>query len=61
MEYITATITDFLGIDGIQYAVAVKWLILNGNEYIREKSLIIISANGNGPVFGLIKNMYCMF
>jgi len=32
--------------------------ILNGNKYIREKSLIIISANGKLPVFGLIKNIY---
>lgn len=58
MEYITAKIRDFLGIDGIQHAVAVKWLILNGNKYIREKSLIIISTNGKVPVFGLIKNIY---
>lgn len=34
MEYITAKIRDFLGIDSIQHAVTVKWLILNGNKYI---------------------------
>lgn len=56
MEYITAKIRDFLGIDGIRHAV--KWLILNGNKYICERSLIITNANETVPVFGLKKNIY---
>lgn len=58
MEYIRAKIRDFLGIDGIQHAVSVKWLILNGNKYISERSLIITNANETEPVFGLVKKMY---
>lgn len=42
----------------MQQAVAVKWLILNGNKDIREQSQINISATGKVPVFGLIKNIY---
>ncbi|XP_034057976.1 uncharacterized protein LOC117536966 isoform X2 [Gymnodraco acuticeps] len=57
-EYITAKIRDFLGIDGIQHAISVKWLILNGNKYISGKSLIITNANDTVPIFGLIKNIY---
>lgn len=64
MESITAKIRDFFfggGIDGIKHAVVVKWLILNGDEHIRDqKSLLIVSANGKVPVFGLIKNISCM-
>ena len=58
MDYITEKTRDFLGIDGIQHAVSVKWLILNGIKYIREQSLIIANANETVPVFGLIKNIY---
>lgn len=35
-----------------------KWLILNGNKYISERSLIIANANEKVPVFELIKNIY---
>lgn len=38
--------------------MAVKWLIFNSNKYVSEKSLIITSANGKVPVFGLIRNIY---
>ncbi|XP_030579955.1 uncharacterized protein LOC115785156 isoform X1 [Archocentrus centrarchus] len=57
-EYIAAKIRDFLGIGGIQHGVKVKWLILNGNKYISEKSLIITSVSDTVPVFGLIKNIF---
>lgn len=42
----------------LEHAVTVKWLTLNGNKYICEKSLIITSENETVPVFGLIKNIY---
>lgn len=58
MEYITAKIRDFWGIAGIQHAFTVKWLILNSNKYISERSLIITNANETVPVFGLTKNIY---
>ena len=40
------------------HAVKVKWLSLNGNKYISERSLIIVSATETLPVFALIKNIY---
>lgn len=52
MEYIIAKINIFWGVDCIRHAVAVKWLILNGNKYIRE------SANGKVSVFGTFM-LYC--
>lgn len=61
IQYIKAKIKDFLGIDCIRHAVAVKWLIFNSNKYVSERSLIITSANGNVPqvqILGLIKNIY---
>ena len=58
MDYITEKTRDFWGINGIQHAVTVKWLILIGNKYIREQSLMITNANETVPVFGLIKNIY---
>lgn len=58
IQYIKAKIKYFLGIDCIRHAVSVKWLIFNSNKYVSERSLIITSANGNVPVFGLIKNIY---
>ncbi|KAG7456398.1 hypothetical protein JOB18_008800 [Solea senegalensis] len=58
MEYIQKKIRDFLGIDGIQHVVSVKWLILNGNKYISQRSLIITNANETEPVFGLVKKIY---
>lgn len=58
LEYIRIKIREFLGIDGIKHAVKVKWLSLNGNKYISERSLIIVSATETLPVFALIKNIY---
>lgn len=58
MDYITAKIKFFLRIEGIRHAVTIKWLILYGNKYICERSLIITNANETMPVFGLTKNIY---
>lgn len=58
LDYIKVKIRDFWGIDGIQHAVRIKWLNLNGNRYISERSLIIVSATDTLLVFGLIKNIY---
>ena len=44
LEYIRIKIREFLGIDGIKHAVKVKWISLNGNKYISERSLIIVLA-----------------
>ncbi|KAM7380069.1 hypothetical protein PAMP_003389 [Pampus punctatissimus] len=58
MEYVNTKMRDFLGINGIQHTVKVKWLILNGNKYICDRSLIITNTNETVPVFGFIKNIY---
>ncbi|XP_023254471.1 uncharacterized protein LOC111648952 [Seriola lalandi dorsalis] len=60
MEHITAKIRDHFRVDAVQHVNAVKRLILNSNEYISERSLIIINANGTVPVFGLLKNIYVL-
>lgn len=57
LEYITTKMSDFWGICGIKHAVKVKWLILNGNKFISDRSLIITKTNETVPVFGLIKNI----
>lgn len=41
LDYIKGKVRDFWGIDGIQHAVRIKWLNLNENKYISERSLII--------------------
>lgn len=55
MEYITEKMRGFLGVCGIQHGVKVKWLILNGNKYLCERSVIITNTSDTVPVFGLIK------
>ena len=50
---------DFLGFNEIHHAASVKWLVINGNKYITEKSMILAKVlNGNMPEFGLVKNIY---
>lgn len=50
---------DFLGYDEVNHAVSVKWLMINGNKYITQKSMILAKVvNGNMPEFGLVKNIY---
>ncbi|KAL3967359.1 claudin [Sarotherodon galilaeus] len=59
MDHLQSKVVDFLGIeDAIHHAVRVKWLILHGNKYICDRSLILISANGLNPIFGLVKNIF---
>ncbi|KAK0141790.1 hypothetical protein N1851_020546 [Merluccius polli] len=61
MEYVNTKLRDFWGIYGIQHTVKVKWLILNGNKYISDRSLIITNTNETVPVFGFIKNIYVLY
>lgn len=39
--------------------VSVKWINLNGNKYIQEKTLLVTAVNSNDlPEFGLVSNIY---
>lgn len=49
----------FLGNDDINNAVSAKWINLNGNKYIREKTLLVTAVNSSDlPEFGLVSNIY---
>ncbi|CAI5689741.1 unnamed protein product [Oreochromis niloticus] len=61
IEHLQSKVVDFWGIeDAIHHAVGVKWLILHGNKYICDRSLILISANGLNPIFGLVKKTFLL-
>lgn len=58
MPYLTGKVRDYFGFDQINHAVSVKWITLNGNKYIREKSLLVCMANASSlPEFGLVRNI----
>ena len=59
LQYLTGKLRDFLGVIEVKNAVSVKWLVINGNKYITEKSMILAKVlNGNMPEFGLVKKIY---
>ena len=59
MSYLKEKVRNFLGNDEVKHAVSVKWIILNGNKYMQEKSLIVSAVNCNDlPEFGLVRNIY---
>lgn len=59
MSYLKEKMRAFLGNDEVNHAVTVKWLNLNGNKYIRDRSLIVCAVGSSGlPIFGLVKNIY---
>lgn len=59
LQYLQGKLRDFLGYDEVNHAVSVKWLMINGNKYITQKSMILAKVvNGNMPEFGLVKNIY---
>nr|XP_040046980.1 uncharacterized protein LOC120827889 [Gasterosteus aculeatus aculeatus] len=59
MSYLKEKTRAFLGTDDIDNAVSVKWINLNGNKYIREKTLLVTAVNSNDlPEFGLVSNIY---
>ena len=59
MSYLKEKTRAFLGNDDINNAVSVKWINLNGNKYIREKTLLVTAVNSNDlPEFGLVSNIY---
>nr|XP_054587799.1 uncharacterized protein LOC129153069 [Nothobranchius furzeri] len=59
INHLQSKVVDFLGIeDAVHHAVRVKWLISHGSKYICDRSMILISANGLIPTFGLIKNIF---
>ena len=59
LQYLTGKLKDFLGVIEVKNAVSVYWLVINGNKYITEKSMILAKVlNDNMPEFGLVKNIY---
>ncbi|KAL4008313.1 hypothetical protein ACER0C_002165 [Sarotherodon galilaeus] len=59
MSYLKEKMRAFLGNDEVNHAVTVKWLNLNGNKYIRDRSLIVCAVGSSDlPIFGLVKNIY---
>lgn len=59
MPYLKEKMRAFLGNDEVNHAVSVKWINLNGNKYMREKSLILSAVSSNDlPEFGLVRNIY---
>lgn len=59
ISYLKEKMRAVLGNDEVNHAVSVKWINLNGNKYMREKSLIVSAVNSNDlPEFGLVRNIY---
>lgn len=59
LQYLCGKLRDFLGLGRVNHAVSVKWLVMNGNKYISQKSMILAKVlDGNIPEFGLIKNIF---
>ena len=59
LQYLRGKLRDFLGYDEINNAVSVKWLVIYGNKYITQKSMILAKVvNDNMPEFGLVKNIF---
>lgn len=59
LQYLQGKLRDFLGYVEVNHAVSVKWLMINGNKYTTQKSIILVKVvNGNMPEFGLVKNTY---
>lgn len=59
LQYLQGKLRDFLGYDEVNHAVSVKWLVINSNKYIIQKSVILANVvNGNIPEFGLVRNIY---
>lgn len=49
------------GLSEVKHAVSIKWVVINGNEYIVPKSLISAKVlDSNAPQFGQIKNVLYM-
>lgn len=57
INYVKEKMAVFFGMD-VQYAMSVRWLLLHGNKYACERTLIVSDIIGNSPEFALIKNIY---
>ncbi len=59
MPYLKGKVKDYFVVDQVNHAVSVKWITLNGNKYICEKTLLVCMANSSSlPEFGLVRNIY---
>ena len=41
MQYVLAIVSDWISIEGVDHAVSVKWLAVNGNKYVSSMSHMI--------------------
>ena len=45
----------------IHHAISVKWVVLNGNKYLSEKSLVVATVDSNDmPVFGRVTDIFVL-
>ncbi len=59
MPYLKGKVKDYFGVHQVNHAVSVKWITLNGNKYICEKTLLVCMANSSSlPEFGLVRIIY---
>lgn len=59
LQYLCGKLRDFLGFSEVHHAVSVKWLVINGNKYATQKSMIFAKVqNDHMPEFGLVKNIF---
>ncbi|KAL2076343.1 hypothetical protein ACEWY4_028044 [Coilia grayii] len=59
LHHVRSKLKDFLGFTEVRNAVSVKWLMMNGNKYIIDKSMVFVKVvNGNMPEFGLVRNIF---
>lgn len=59
LQYLCGKLRDFLGFSEVNHAVSVKWLVIHGNKYVTQKSMIFAKVqNDHMPEFGLVKNIF---
>lgn len=58
VQYIEGKMTDFFGIEKVEYVVSVPWIMQCGNKFTPGKSLAITNVISGTPEFGLVKNIY---
>lgn len=47
LQYLHGKLRDFLGFSEVNHAVSVKWLVINGNKYVTQKSMIFAKVQND--------------
>lgn len=58
LDYVNSKLRDFLNIAQFQHIVSPRWVTLNGNKYVSQKTLVITDTVHGLPVFGLITRIF---